>query len=126
MLNEYLIENLVIGKLVTVHNLGGSAATIPTTMGPFIFNKIPTEKGKKQRYQEVFTEDVYKESKSSGSQKFGKTYIVVVDSLANYLTEEELEKKQISKTRVLEIYTNVVKQEFINEQVKEKSKIKRK
>ena len=74
----------------------------------------------------MFTEDVYKESKSSGSQKFGKTYIVVVDSLANYLTEEELEKKQISKTRVLEIYTNVVKQEFINEQVKEKIKKKRK
>ncbi len=111
MLNEYLIDNLVVGNLVTIHNLGGTSAIVPTTVGPYIFNKIPSEKGKKQKYQEIFTEDVFKESTSSSTQKFGKTYVVVNGMLADYLTPEEVERQQISKMRVLDIYTDMVREQ---------------
>jgi hypothetical protein len=125
MQKEYSVDNLVLGELVTVHTLGGTAATIPTVMGPFIFNKIPTKEGKKQMYKEVFTGDVYKESKSEEKQKFGKTYVNVVGNLYNYLTQEEITNKQISSSRILDIYTSIVKQESIIDQQKT-SKVKTK
>lgn len=99
MLENYNIEDLIIGELVTTSNLGGFYGTLTMTEGPFIFNK------KGEKYSEIFTEEEYglgpKPSVSTGGRnykvsdnveanKFGKTYIKETDSILNYLTEEEL------------------------------------
>ncbi len=75
MLDQYLIDGLMIGNRVTVYNVGGNTGITSLTDGPYIFYKVPTDKGKKQKYMEIFTEEVYKLTTSTSKQKFGKTYV---------------------------------------------------
>ncbi|MBP3766071.1 MAG: hypothetical protein J6G98_02710 [Bacilli bacterium] len=107
MYDEYFIENLMIGNRVTIYNVGGSTGINNLTDGPYIFYKVPTEDGKKQKYKEIFTEDVYKLSSSIEKQKFGKTYIVKSDNIKKYINKDELTKGSVNKVRLLEIYNKV-------------------
>ena len=107
MFDEYYIENLIIGNRFTIYNVGGSIGINNLTDGPYIFYKVPTEEGKKQKYKEIFTEDVYKLSPSIEKQKFGKTYIKKIDNVKKYFTEDELIKGSVNKVRLLEIYNKV-------------------
>ena len=59
MFDEYYINNLIIGNRVTIYNVGGEAGITTLTDGPYIFYKVPSEEGKKQKYKEIFTEEVF-------------------------------------------------------------------
>lgn len=112
MVDNYKIEDLLIGNLSNIINIGGMTGPINNISGPFLFVKVSSEEGKKQRYKEVFTEEEYKLSNKNDyleKQKFGKTYVVKDDNfnILNYLTEEEKLNGYVSKFRVLEIYNTV-------------------
>lgn len=107
MFDEYYINNLVIGNRVTIYNVGGEAGITTLTDGPYIFYKVPTEDGKKQKYIEIFTEEVFKLSTGTELQKFGKTYVVKSDSIVNFLLDEEITKGFVNKNRLLDIYNQI-------------------
>ncbi len=104
MLDQYYINSLIIADRITIYNVGGTTGITNLTDGPYIFYKVPSEEGKKQKYKEIFTEEVYKLTPSIEKQKFGKTYISKSDNIKNYLTKEELSIEFVSKLRLLEIY----------------------
>ncbi|MBR1717662.1 MAG: hypothetical protein IJ715_00140 [Bacilli bacterium] len=108
MYDQYLIENLMIGNRITIAAIGGKKVVTSYIDGPYIFYKVPTEEGKKQKYLEIFTEDVYKLTSSVEKQKFGKTYVSKINNIEEYLTKEEIEKQYVSKARLLDIY-NVIR-----------------
>ena len=117
MLESYNINDLVIGKLITLNLVGGSFGIIPSECGPFIFNKIDTEEGRKQQYKEIITDELYqtfKESKSVNSQKFGKTYVQEIGDLIYYLNQNEMNTGIISKKRIIEISKQLRNNPIIN------------
>lgn len=108
----YLVEDLLIGNLHTNQLIGGIHGFAINEAGPFFFYKQESEPGKKQRYKEIFEEEiknVYKLSESIESQKFNKTYIVEVDDIKNYLTKLEIKNNIVSEYRLVEIYNNYIK-----------------
>ena len=125
MLESYKVNNLIIGKIVTLNLVGGTFGVLPKEDGPFIFNKIETEEGRKQQYKEVITDELYqtfKESKSIESQKFGKTYVKECGDLSNYLNQNEINTGIISKRRVIEISKELRENPIKKEEVKEVSR----
>lgn len=122
MLENYTINDLLIGKLVTVTNQGWSHGPSLTYEGPYIFYRISDNK-----YVEIFTETEYsynrpstattrknyKVSKNIEKNEFGKTYIEPTENILSYLTDEELKNYSnninttLSKKRILEIYRNM-------------------
>ncbi len=121
MLDQYHIDSLMIGNRVTIYNVGGTTGITTLTDGPYIFYKVSTEEGKKQKYKEIFTEEVYKFQPSAGKQKFGKTYVVKSDTIKKYLTKDEITKEFVSKARLLEIY-NLIRANSMNTEIQ---KVKR-
>lgn len=138
MLENYIINGLIIGKLVTVSNYGWSHGPNSTYEGPYIFYH-----SKENKYYEVFTETEYsyhrpstattrknyKVSDNVETNEFGKTYIEATESILDYLTDAEKENLSknpnatISKKRIVEIYKNiVVKNEELEKQVRETEK----
>ena len=107
MLDQYYIDSLMIGNRVTVYNVGGATGITNLTDGPYIFYKVSTEEGKKQKYKEIFTEEVFKLASNVEKQKFGKTYVVKTDAIKKYLSKEEISKEFVSKARLLEIYNQI-------------------
>ena len=122
MFDEYYIENLMIGNRITIYNVGGTTGINNLTDGPYIFYKVPTEEGKKQKYKEIFTEDIYKLSPSIEKQKFGKTYITKIDNLKKYFTKDELNKGSVNKVRLLEIYNKVRENSYIENMSNDRQK----
>ena len=107
MFDQYRIDSLMIGNRITIYNVGGYTGVTNITDGPYIFYKLPTEEGKKQKYMEIFTEEVYKLTPNVEKQKFGKTYVTKFDNIKNYLTNDEIEKESVSKARLLDIYNKI-------------------
>lgn len=123
MLENYTIQNLLIGKLVTVSNQGWLHGPNFIYEGPYIFYRIDENK-----YMEVFTETEYsycrpstattrknyKVSHDVEKNEFGKTYIEPMDSILNYLTEQEQIKllknpnATIGKKRIVTIYKMMI------------------
>ena len=113
MLDQYLIENLLIGNLTINHSVGGTFGVTKTTNGPFIFCKVPTEEGKKQKLKEIFTEEVYKLSVNPEKEKFGKTYVEAINlDIKSFLTPEEISNGSVSKARLRDIYRLVVTSDY--------------
>lgn len=120
MLENYDESKLIIGELSTTTMVGGVYGVIEHTEGPYIFYKLNDQ----EKYIEIFTEDEYgiyvQPSETTGGRKyktcenkefneFGKTYIKKIETLDNYLSEEEKEEKKkgnlvLSKKRLIEIY----------------------
>lgn len=119
MLESYTINDLLIGKLVTVSNQGWMHGPSFIYEGPYIFYRTGDEK-----YVEVFTETEYsyrrpsvattrknyKVSHDVEKNEFGKTYVEPTDSILNYLTDEEKAtiannpNASLGKKRIVEIY----------------------
>lgn len=135
MLENYIIDGLIIGKLVTVSNYGWSHGPNLTYEGPYIFYHT-----KENKYYEVFTETEYSYHKPSSAttrknykvsdnveaNEFGKTYIEPTESILDYLTDTEKEnfsknpKATLSKKRIVEIYKNmIIKDNEREKQIKE-------
>lgn len=105
MEEQYNIEKLMVGHLSSIINFGASYHTIEHIEGPYIFLRINTPEGKKQKYKEIFTEDIYKLSDNREQQKFGKTYVVQDDiDIKEYMTEDEIKNGTITKRRLLNVY----------------------
>lgn len=123
MFESYVVNDLLVGELVTVSNYGWTHGPNLVCEGPYIFYRTMEDK-----YIEVFTETEYVYRRPSNSttrenyrvspnveeNEFGKTYINETVSILNYLTEEEKSELKenpdlsLNKKRILEIYKNMV------------------
>ena len=125
MEEQYEINKLMIGNLNLIQQNGAGYGTISCTEGPFIFYKVKSEEGKKEKYKEIFTEDEYKLSNYHEQQKFGKTYITKVDiDINDYIDETTKISGSISKRSLLNVYDmmreDIVKNKTSNNYTKTK------
>ena len=122
----YDIDSVVIGKIYICKQYGGRIGFVENKTTEYYLFYKNDNRGKKlfsglQKLIEVFTEDefeIYNGDANTNNHIFNKPYIVDVQSIIPYLTEQEKLNKVISKYRIIEIYNT------INFKEKEKQKTK--
>ena len=113
MNESYDVGSVIIGKIYVCKQLGGSYGLIKTKSEQFYLFYKQNTRGKRltknTKLAEVFTEDEYEiySDELENNHTFNKPYIVDVESITPYLTQDEIKSKQISKWRIVEIYNTI-------------------
>lgn len=104
-MNEfYSVNRLFIGNTFVSCHLGGNRGPINTTSKETtIFYK---EKNHNNRFIEVFTKEKFYQSENS-DYIFNNKYIVNINNIVNYLSEEEITTGKVTNSRLVEIYNQI-------------------
>lgn len=102
MNESYIVNKLFIGNIHVSMNLGGNRGPIGLTKPIlYIFYKQYDNKA-----IEVLSGDIFNIS-TVDDYDFNKKYIINIDSINTYLTEDEIRLGTIMKWRLIEIYNQI-------------------
>lgn len=127
MNESYDVDSIIIGKIYVCKQLGGTYGLIETkTDEYYLFYRQSENRGKKilnhnKKVKEVFTDDeyeIYSDTEKQRNHVFNTPYIVDLESIIPYLTEQEIETGQVLKWRIIEIYNTI----NFTQKVKQKTK----
>lgn len=112
MYESYNIDDLVIGKIYVCNQFGGiHGFSEYKSKESYIFYKEKSNgKDILKNVKEIFTDDefeIYDTKKGNKNHEFNKPYIVDAVLLIDYLTEDEMINRTITKWRLIEIYNQI-------------------
>lgn len=116
MNESYDVDSIIIGKIYVCKQLGSTYGIIENkTEEYYLFYRQGENHGKRllknnKIIKEVFTDDeyeIYNDLEKENNHIFNRPYIVDVQSITPYLTDQEIIAGRILKKRMVEIYNTI-------------------
>ena len=113
MNESYSIEDVVLGKIFVCTQNGRMPISTTYNQTYIFYRKENVAKNilnNNKKITEVFSEDefeIYAKDDNTHDHEFNKLYVVNVESIKPYLTDDELKNGVVLKWRLIDIYNQI-------------------
>ncbi|MFV0250363.1 MAG: hypothetical protein ACK5HP_04970 [Bacilli bacterium] len=97
----YDIKNLYVGNIMEVYNIGKNVNNDLLFETKFIIEEIDRNQ---KKFHEVFTDSKIEIQNNETCYPDGKSILINLESIINYLNQDDISLGYINKFRILEIY----------------------